>query len=81
MEQNNKQNIILNTIGRDRTDCIESMKTITRQNDYNNYQHLRVENERYYDSLDNAKPKNDLKLLNPLHYHYDLLMYPNMNLI
>lgn len=62
MEQNNKQNIILNTIGRDRTDCIESMKTITRQNDYNNYQHLRVENERYYDSLDDdAKPKNDLK--------------------
>ena len=51
-----------NTIGHDRADCIETMKTLTRTGDINNHQHLHIENERYYDSLDeDSEAKKDLQ--------------------
>jgi hypothetical protein len=55
-------NTYLNTIGQDRADCIETMKQLVRSGDHNNFQHLHIENERYYDSLsEGSEAKKDLK--------------------
>lgn len=57
---------LFNTIGRDRSDCIENAKALVRRGDQNAYKHLSIENDRYYDSLDDAVddsdcPKKNLK--------------------
>jgi hypothetical protein len=52
----------MQTVGRTRTDCIMTAHEYLKTNDPNNHVHLRIETDRYYDSLDEgSKPKNDLK--------------------
>jgi len=50
---------LFNTIGRDRSDCIETAKSLVQQGDPNSYMHLSVENDRYYDSLDESPDEKD----------------------
>lgn len=55
------QNELL-TIGRKRSECIESLRNLLGMNDVNNYEHLRIENERYYNTLDdNGEAQSSLK--------------------
>ncbi|MBS3749751.1 MAG: hypothetical protein KGY65_07095 [Candidatus Thermoplasmatota archaeon] len=50
------------SLGQDRADCIETMKQLVRTHESNNFEHLHLENERYYDSLDeDSDAKKDLE--------------------
>jgi hypothetical protein len=52
----------LYTVGRTRTDCIENIHAFLQSNDPSSHTHLKIENERYYDTLEkNSDAQNQLK--------------------
>ena len=55
-------NTELFTIGRQRSDCIEAIRELLRMKDVNTYEHLKIENERYFNTLDdNGEAQDSLK--------------------
>ena len=47
-----EQSSSLYTVGRTRTDCIEAGHAFLQNNEPKNHMHLKIENERYYNTLE-----------------------------
>ena len=66
----------LYTVGRIRTECISLARSYMQGGNPSDYKHMRLESERYYDSLeDGSDAKNDLKK------KWDALSYDHKNII